>query len=151
MDYIDLPELQGEDPPDAGLRRLNETDRRALVVVTTDQRRLLRNKQVLRAWADGLGKLSDIPDGLLVETINSTAAVPIDVLLDQTGAQFAFADRDDQTPAGSIRLLTRHETLAAEIRNAPKECICGFGHTAHSPPAVDGERCLDCHRTYRCA
>lgn len=149
MDTLDLPVLNVTDSLDAAFQRMKTSDARAIVVsVEPRVHRLFMNRELLDARRDGLERLAQLQRGG-VELLAVTPAMSSwEQELDNAAALYGVV------PAVGplIRIVTRHEGLAAEIRFAQKVCMCSANpnHTADSPPAKEGGKCVYGDGHYEC-
>jgi hypothetical protein len=140
MDTLDLPLVLQSDSLEATLQRMRTANARAVVIeISPDVHRLVMNTDLVQAHVQGKQLLKDL--GIAGQSVVriSTIREHWENELDLAGASFGVVPSD----ASLIRLVTRHEGLAAEIRLATKICRCSKNsdHMAESPPAKDGGKC----------
>ena len=177
MDSIYLPYLRDNKEIRFALKRLKENDRRAIVVLHTQDssRRLYFNTVVVKAWSEGKTFCSELPQdegepvvrlgdkpvqGILPRPhlppdapLNAQLDGTLEELLDSQKATFGLlfepAEPDDYAV---VLLNTRHERDKTRIASALKACTCDVNkhHLADCPPAEDRGDCFDCEGKYEC-
>jgi hypothetical protein len=133
MDTINLPRISMDLTPRQALNRMYEEGAHAVVAESK------KNEFVILMNHDLVTAAESSPDSRLDKLkVPARRARPLlqfageteadtEASLDEMGTQFGVAERDDDF----VMVVTRHETLAYEIRSAPPICRCvGNFHSA---------------------
>jgi hypothetical protein len=174
VDSLIMPVLTDEETLDEALRRMAQTDSRALLVRHFSEQPaggdtmpapegyvLYMNRSVVSAWGAGKPTCRELSEyqGEAVPVLWSLAELApvrslqelVEVQLDQLGSRLGlpFPPRPGDSTAV---VVTRHEFIRDEIASAALACGCGgpMRHTALSPPADAGKPCPICGYDYTC-
>jgi hypothetical protein len=149
MDYIELPLLRGNHDLEEAIKRMKQTDKRAVVVeMRPGEHRLYMNRDILDACTVGRTSLLDLAETGQPAVALQGPETSYEARLDQAQALFGV-----QMVLGNwVRIVTRHEGLAQGIRLAKKVCRCSKNrtHMDESPPKHNGDQCDFCDGRYDC-
>lgn len=161
MDRIDLPFVPGDVPLAEVFDRMADAGvHAAIVAIPAQEPILVTNLDVDEGLERGLERVSQIR-GRPLHVVQAEVA-DWETALDDASAgygmvaagarEFSVAGGEadfegEATPQGLVTIVTRHETLAADIRNAGEVCRCQrFKHRAPR-----GRPCPFCSSVVRCA
>lgn len=160
MDRIDLPFVPGDAPLSALFDRMAESGVHAAIVALPGREPMLvTNQECDQAMEAGLTKASEVHGAALhvaaaeVEDWEATLddAVASYGIVEGGAREGAVHDGDvlyEQEVVGAmVTIVTRHETLAHDIRHAGAVCRC----RANNHRAAGGRPCQICHSPVRCA
>ncbi|HSK77452.1 MAG TPA: hypothetical protein VLQ45_13445, partial [Thermoanaerobaculia bacterium] len=172
MDAVVLPLVSEEDSPEAAIHQMNLANVHAVVEVSNGRYRLLTNEKVLEAWAGGIVRLADFTE--VGEPMASLSDIGLQVWPTLGTAQEVFSPDErmqghsvswqalepsistilNEMPSdfgvlpaqgGAALVLTRHESLAIQIRSRTLLCRCPHSPDtlAEDPPSVkNGAPCV---------
>lgn len=162
MDVIELPLVYLDSKLRDAVAAMRRYERRAVVGIEGNSFWLFKVGQIFRGLAAGQKSLAELEKQWSVVPVQPPAPnyPRLDVVFPhQTGPEFEkFLDSAGAsyalTSAGRAVavVVTRHETLAAEISGGPKDCYCS-NEPAHEfpPPKVStGDKCPICGKPVYC-
>jgi hypothetical protein len=176
MDQVDLPLLGADDTVEDAIKRMNQYDRRFILVRLSQRRiRSFSNKEVLQAWAKGTISLREIEGGeevTMIEVAQVAAAggmvdppevgeiasrpwgdpqrEVVRAQMDAVENSFGISGTPNEWVTGMVDVFTLHEEIRNRACSKIKQCICSknSNHQGTSPPEFE---CPHCDGTWRCA
>ncbi len=162
MDVIDLPLMYLDSRLRDAVAAMRRYERRAVVGTEGNSFWLFKVGQVFRGLAAGRKNLSELerqwpvapvmPPALNYPWLNVVfphqAGSEFEKFLDSAGASYALTSASRAVAV----VVTRHESLAAEVSGGPKDCYCSNEppHEFPPPKVSTGQKCPICEKPVYC-